>query len=124
MPAADRDVVDTPPESYSPAEEEALKNMDAVLLALGSRHSDAVYKQLTESKGKYEVVFAAVGLHYMTACTTSDHIGDIEAAANRVYPTGTESPWKITNEKYRSGEGNPCPCFEFSETHKHYLLKC
>ena len=43
---------------------------------------------------------------------------------NKENPSGINSKWSLSSEKFRSGEDNPCACNLSPETHKHYLFNC
>lgn len=49
---------------------------------------------------------------------------EVEKRANEENPTGIESNWKTSENKFESGEDNPCLCNTSPKTHLHYLLNC
>lgn len=48
---------------------------------------------------------------------------EIELAVNLENPTGIESRWTISKDKFRDGGENPHEC-ENDKNRKHYLLNC
>ena len=65
----------------------------------------------------------AVGVAYASVCTPKDvSREDIEKEVNIQHPTGV-GPWKISKEKFRTGQENPHECDEKPD-HLHYLLNC
>lgn len=70
-----------------------------------------------------EVVIYSVGLFYLSICVPAEmSVEEIERAANANEPTGV-NPWKISSDKFFTGQDNPCPCDKQSGR-KHYLLSC
>lgn len=49
---------------------------------------------------------------------------EVEEAVNRLHSTGIESAWRISEENFKHGESNPCPCQEHPVSRQHWLLKC
>lgn len=78
--------------------------------------------QLFEDADAVEVY--NVGLCYLSVCVPKDMpIERVEAAANVCEPTGV-TPWKKSDDAFKGGEVNPCPCNDKPNTHRHYLLSC
>jgi hypothetical protein len=51
-------------------------------------------------------------------------VEEVVNAINLQNPTGISSKWQISeNEKFRSGEPNPCVC-ERDPDRRHYLMVC
>ena len=64
----------------------------------------------------------SVGLCYASVCTSLS-LPETTKRLNLEHPTGI-SPWEKADEKFRTGESNPCQCNENPQTHKHYLFVC
>lgn len=65
----------------------------------------------------------SVGLMSASVCTSLP----LEDATNRLnaeHPTGISSKWRKSDDDFRSGQINPCPCEKHPKTHKHYLFNC
>lgn len=60
-----------------------------------------------------------IGLAYASVCTTLPREA-VEERMNREYES-LEGPWKIAEEKFATGETNPCSC-EANPLSQHYLL--
>ena len=66
----------------------------------------------------------ASGVCSASVCVPKDMEHDeIERQVNAQSPTGIESRWQISEDKFADGSDNPCPCSERSEC-SHYLLNC
>jgi hypothetical protein len=71
-----------------------------------------------------DFVVLSWGLVYMTVCVEKSVTREtIEQKANFSQPTGVSSPWRISEENFRGGEPNPCPCPKLGDR-LHYLLNC
>jgi hypothetical protein len=65
----------------------------------------------------------AVGLVCASVCTS---LSDTQATdlLNRQHPTGIDSPWRIADEPFATGEPNGCRCERNPQTHRHLLFTC
>lgn len=63
------------------------------------------------------------GLCCCSVCTDLTSEKEIEKKVNIQNPTGIESQWTISPDKFKDGHSNPCPC-ETHKDRKHYLLIC
>lgn len=63
------------------------------------------------------------GLIHCSVCSSLS-LEETVRRTNLENPTGTSSKWELHNEKFRTGQPNPCPCNDNPETHKHYLMVC
>jgi hypothetical protein len=72
--------------------------------------------------GQEHFVAYTIGLCHMSVCTDLTEKEEVERHANLAHPTGV-SPWQVTEEKFHSGEPNPCPCNTDRER-LHWLLTC
>ncbi len=72
-----------------------------------------------------QVEFTAysMGICYASVCTNLS-VAAAERKLNLSEPAGPGLRWKHADEKFRTGEDNPCPCETHPETHKHYLFSC
>lgn len=76
----------------------------------------------TIESSEFEVY--ALGIMYASVCTSLEDDEAIEAL-NRFYPTGIRSKWQVSrDEKFYSGQPNPCPCEKNPDTHRHILFEC
>lgn len=66
----------------------------------------------------------AVGLCWLSVCTSITDAAEIETRANLDQPTGISRRWTIHAGPFKTGEPNPCPCNEGHADRKHYLLSC
>jgi hypothetical protein len=64
------------------------------------------------------------GLVHCSVCTNVIDRKRIEELVNLKNPTGIASQWKISNDNFKNGNSNPCPCENKPKTHKHYLMEC
>lgn len=64
----------------------------------------------------------SVGLCFASVCTSLS-LSESTQRLNLEYSTGV-GPWEKSDEKFRTGDSNPCPCNENPQTHKHYLFVC
>lgn len=62
------------------------------------------------------------GLCYASVCSSLPQA--VVEARMRERNTNIESGWKLSKDKFNSGESNPCACNMNQETHKHYLFNC
>lgn len=64
----------------------------------------------------------ADGLCYCSVCTNlpAEKVAD---RANAENPTGTRTRWELSEDRFKTGEPNPCQCEKDPEC-KHYLLVC
>ena len=66
----------------------------------------------------------SVGLCCASVCTSLP-IDEALAWVNTQHPTGLSGRWELSeDDKFSSGESNPCECNDHPATHKHYLLEC
>lgn len=65
----------------------------------------------------------SVGVVYASACTSLDD-ATATTRMNAAVATGTDTPWRIADEPFRTGEPNPCPCNDKPATHRHILFVC
>lgn len=66
----------------------------------------------------------ATGLCAMSVCTSLKTDKAIEANVNKQSPTGIESRWVVSKDKYfKTGERNGCTC-EHDARRRHVLLVC
>ena len=69
--------------------------------------------------------FYARGAVFMSVCVPrSSPPDEIEMAANHFYPTGIEPGWRVSHKAFKTGQSNPCRCYEMPEERLHYLLGC
>lgn len=74
--------------------------------------------------GVRDVTIYSKGLVYVSACAASELTKEqVEEYVNRYHPTGVSSQWTVSDERFRTGEPNPCPC-ESSPHRTHWLLTC
>lgn len=75
----------------------------------------------------------AVGICYTSVCTNLTDVAEIERIINEESLSGAEghpriqedlkkNPWKVSKEKFKTGEDNPHPC-ENGFGRNHYLLE-
>lgn len=65
-----------------------------------------------------------IGLVYISVCSSLPP-AEVEQRVNLRYPTGISSRWQLsTDERFATGQSNPCPCDRHPATHTHYLLEC
>lgn len=66
----------------------------------------------------------SVGLMTASVCTSLP-IGKATKRLNIEHPTGTDTEWKLSDDKTFAGDRpNPGPCERKPETHVHYLFNC
>jgi hypothetical protein len=64
------------------------------------------------------------GLVYASVCTTLP-AAQVADRMDATCPTGISSRWQLSaDERFASGQPNPCPCERNPATHTHYLLEC
>ena len=65
-----------------------------------------------------------IGIGFISVCVPREMTREkIELKVNLINPTGIESKWKISIEKFSNGDNNPCICNNHIER-LHYLLSC
>jgi len=69
-----------------------------------------------------DFIVYANGLVHCSVCSSLPE-EDVVLRVNIANPTGV-TPWRIVEEKFKTGEPNPCPCDKYPDTHKHYLFTC
>lgn len=71
------------------------------------------------------ITIYAQGLISLSVCAPATlSVGEVEAEVNIQNPTGTDSPWRVSEDPtFRTGESNPCVC-ECDHDRLHYLLSC
>lgn len=89
-----------------------------------SKRGAVVERAMPPIPGPNVVVYTQ-GLVYASVCAPADmSIGDLLHEVNMVSPTGLERGWQLSpEEKFRSGEPNPCVC-ELDSMKVHRLLSC
>lgn len=66
----------------------------------------------------------AVGLVAASVCTSLS-LEEATERLNSEHPTGISSHWQPSkDERFHTGQPNPCPCQQNPDTHKHYLFNC
>lgn len=71
-----------------------------------------------------DVEIYAVGMVSLSVCSVLPP-DETEKKVNEIYPTGISSQWQLSSdETFRTGEPNPCPCEQHPTTRKHYLMEC
>ena len=65
----------------------------------------------------------SIGLGYASVCSSLS-LAETTERLNLQHPTLISSPWTKADEKFKSGELNPCLCERNPSTHKHYLFVC
>lgn len=66
----------------------------------------------------------AVGLVYASVCTSLEE-RECTARLNLVHPTGLSWGWQpSTDERFATGQPNPCKCEIQPSTHEHRLYTC
>jgi len=73
---------------------------------------------------KLELEVYADGIVLCSVCTNAKTPKIVERLVNQKHPTGIQSPWRISKDKFKTGESNPCPCDKKPKTHLHYLMEC
>lgn len=64
------------------------------------------------------------GLVHCSACVPSRMTKkEVETEVNAVNFTGIDSKWKVSKDKFKTGESNPTQC-EDDKDRKHYLMVC
>lgn len=64
------------------------------------------------------------GLAHCSVCAPKDMSReDVVFGANQEHPTGLDHGWSISEEGFRTGQTNPCPCDIFPNR-VHYLMIC
>ena len=63
------------------------------------------------------------GLVFCSVCSSLTQEETIRRV-NVENTTGINSNCKILEEKFNSGEPNPCACNLYPKTHNHYLFSC
>lgn len=73
-----------------------------------------------------KIIPYSIGIITMSVCADKNvSIEEIEEHINLVHPTGINTRWQLSKDKYfASGETNPCNCDQNPNTRKHYLLNC
>lgn len=81
-------------------------------------------EQLLTAQDGAVMVYSS-GLVACSVCAPSRlTIDEVEAAVNRVNPTGIESQWRVSSDPTFAGGGEqPGPC-EQSSGNIHYLMEC
>lgn len=80
-------------------------------------------QNLATDDGDATMIMSA-GPCYVSVCTregTSREV--IERHVNARYPTGLDHGWSISDEPFRTGQPNPCPCDQ-AAGRLHFLLSC
>lgn len=62
------------------------------------------------------------GLLYASVCSSFSQEIVIERMSRRI--CGTTNGWQFSEETFKGGESNPCPCSDNPETHQHFLFIC
>lgn len=71
-----------------------------------------------------EVVVYQWGLVALSCCAHKDvPIERVTEIVNQKHPTGLDHGWVVSDEPFRNGIPNPCPC-ELDENRVHYLFTC
>lgn len=66
----------------------------------------------------------AIGPMVASVCSSLSPTETVERM-NTEHPTGISSAWSLApDERFASGQPNPCACERRPETHRHYLLEC
>jgi hypothetical protein len=82
---------------------------------------------MNEHRDDYVVDFQVIsfGLVYAFVCTSLPFQETTERL-NAAHPTGLAySPWRpATDERFVTGQSNPCECELCPETHRHQLFTC
>jgi hypothetical protein len=66
----------------------------------------------------------AHGITHCSVCCDKDYtLEEIELTTNAMEPTGISSTWKVSKEKFKGGEDNPCVCHD-DKNRMHYLMCC
>lgn len=66
----------------------------------------------------------SMGVVYASVCARADMTQEeVEDLMNRLHPSGVESRWKVSPEKFRTGEDNPSLCNQ-DPARRHYLMNC
>jgi len=72
----------------------------------------------------YDFQVYSLGLCFASVCSDLSP-KEVVKEMNRTHPTGIFAEWMMsTDQTFKSGEPNPCPCKDYPDTHKHYLLEC
>lgn len=79
-------------------------------------------EQREQAEPMADVVAYSVGLCFASVCTALS-AAETTAYMHEHHPTGISSQWDISDEPFRTGEPNPCPC-EDDKSRKHYLFVC
>jgi hypothetical protein len=75
-------------------------------------------------KTNNNVIIYAKGLCCCSVCVPQQLTSsEIKKNVNYMNPTGINSLWKISSEKFSSGDFNPCKC-NTDKNRLHYLLTC
>lgn len=72
-----------------------------------------------------DLEFYSSGFCYGSVCVPAEWTPDqVVEAANKLNPTGIDSPWALSSEPtFKGGQPNPCPCHQ-SKGRSHWLLCC
>jgi len=66
----------------------------------------------------------SIGLCHCSCCAPEGMSREVvERQVNASHPTGISHGWHVSEEKFRTGQDNPCPC-ESAPGRVHYLLCC
>lgn len=67
----------------------------------------------------------ATGLCHCSVCVPSDMTKEeVENAVNSRYPTGVSSPWKVSEENFKTGEENGFINICDGKETRHWLMVC
>jgi hypothetical protein len=75
-----------------------------------------------EKDGIKEVDIYCIGPLSCSVCSSLSPEETVKRV-NELHPSGTTNGWVISDEKFKTGQDNPCPCDQHPETHKHYYLE-
>jgi len=71
------------------------------------------------------IVVYGLGIAHASVCAPKYMTEqEIEADVNASHPTGISSPWKVSEDNFKTGHSNPCPCEYEPEGYLHYLMVC
>jgi hypothetical protein len=89
--------------------------------AAGSPAAKAIEATTFKKESVFEVY--REGFLFMSVCTDMTP-EEAERYAQVVKPSGTMQGWRISKDKFRTGETNPCPCDQHPLTRIHILFDC
>jgi len=72
-----------------------------------------------------DVIIYSKGFVHCSVCALASlSVEEITRFVNKENPTGLTHGWSVSDEPFKGGQPNPCPCDQEPETRKHYLFSC